>query len=347
MLRLTRGDLLQADAEALVNTVNTVGVMGRGVALQFKRLFPENYEAYRKACESGRFDVGMVFTYDLKRIGVPRYVINLPTKKHWRGKSKIEYVESGLHALAAELCRLGIKSVALPPLGCGLGGLRWKDVLPRIESVLGALPDVDVAVFEPAGAPTPKAMRTGTPRPAMSPGRAALLGLIRRYLDPSLDDVITLLEVHKLMYFMQEAGEQLKLDYVKGTYGPYAKNLHHVLEKMEGHYIDGYGDGSEAPGKVIEARDDAIAEAESFLTDKPDTHRRFDRVTELIRGFETPYGLELLASVHWVARHEEVPAMTADDAARLVGDWSFRKGQVFKPPHIDAAWARLSDKRWI
>ena len=157
----------------------------------------------------------------------------------------------------------------------------------------------------------------------MTQGRAALLGLMRRYLVSLMDDSVTLLEIHKLMYFMQEAGQPLRLQYVKGTYGPYAKNLHHVLEKMEGHFIVGYGDGSEEPGKVIHAKPEAIREAEFFLKKEQAAHDRFHRVENLIDAFETAYGLELLASVHWVAKHEETPATTVEEAIGLVLNQAF------------------------
>lgn len=151
MIHLTRGDLLTADVEALVNAVNTVGAMGKGIALQFKQTFPENFKAYESACRSGEFRVGQVLTVPLDRPGHPRYIINFPTKSHWRDKSKLEYIDSGLEALIAEIERLGIRSIALPPLGCGLGGLSWPDVQSRIDRAVSQLESVDVFLYEPAG----------------------------------------------------------------------------------------------------------------------------------------------------------------------------------------------------
>ena len=348
MIRKMKGDLLKADVQALVNTVNTVGVMGRGVALQFKQAFPENFKAYKKTCDEGKMRLGAMFVVDLGGLQNPRYIINFPTKKHWRGKSRHEYIESGLTALVAEIQRLGIESIALPPLGCGLGGLDWNQVYLRIKEHLGSLPNVEVLVYEPSGPPAAEKMKTRTLRPNMTPGRAALLVLMRRYLEPLMDDAITLLEIHKLMYLMQEAGEPLKLKYVKGVYGPYAQNLHHVLERIEGHFITGYGDGREVPGKVIEYRADAVGEAEAALTNRAETHTRFDRVQELFSGFETPYGLELLASVHWVATHEDAAArQDSTTAVQLIHSWNDRKRRLFKTDHIKAAHARLSDHSWL
>lgn len=153
MISFVRGNLFQADVEALINTVNTVGVMGKGIALQFSRSYPEIVKPYELACKSGELTIGQVQTIPLSVFNGPKYIINFPTKKHWKDVSKLEYVDQGLASLVAEIQRLNIKSVAVPPLGCGLGGLRWADVKSRIESVLGTLNDVRVLVYEPGDKP--------------------------------------------------------------------------------------------------------------------------------------------------------------------------------------------------
>jgi O-acetyl-ADP-ribose deacetylase (regulator of RNase III) len=347
MIHTVRGNLLEANVEALVNTVNTVGIMGRGVALQFKLAFPENYELYRQACERGEVRIGRVFTYDLRRLQNPRFIINFPTKEHWRGKSRLAYIDAGLVDLVREIRERGIESLALPPLGAGLGGLKWSDVFPRIRQAMADLPNVEVLVYEPVGAPAAD-MIVSTPRPAMTSGRAALIALMGRYRSTLMDEGVTLLEIHKLMYFLQESGEPLRLQYVKGIYGPYSTNLHHVLERLEGHYIRGYGDGSENPGKVIEYDENVLREAESFVHHRVDTRVRFERIERLIDGFDTPYGLELLASVHWVAMNED-PAARRDPAVATsrVHDWSDRKRAMFRSEHVRAAWERLKAEGWL
>ncbi|HUT94380.1 MAG TPA: macro domain-containing protein [Thermoguttaceae bacterium] len=344
MIESRTGDVLQADAEALVNTVNCVGVMGRGIALQFRKEFPENYAAYKKACDRGELRPGRMFVFKLSRFENPRYVINFPTKRHWKGKSRIEDVQAGLEALVEEIRARGIKSVAVPPLGCGLGGLKWSQVRPMIEEAFGALPDVDVLVFEPAGAPAAEVMAKSKKAPKMTAGRAALLGLMRRYLAAAMDPYVSLLEIHKLMYFMQEARENLRLGFVKGPYGPYAEKLRHVLSHVEGHFITGYGDAEDDPEKQIELNARASERAEAFLRNHPETRRRFDRVVGLIRGFETPYGMELLATVHWVAKREG--ASTADDVVAGVYSWNDRK-RMFREQHIRVAWQVLGEKAWL
>lgn len=155
MLELHQGDILAADAEALVNPVNCVGVMGAGLALHFKSVFPENFAAYQAACAAGRVQTGTMLVQATGVLDGPRWIVNFPTKRHWREASRLEDVEAGLLALANEVKRRGIRSIAVPALGCGLGGLKWEDVRPRIEGAFAGLPEVRVLIFEPAVTPLP------------------------------------------------------------------------------------------------------------------------------------------------------------------------------------------------
>jgi len=346
MIKRVKGDILKAQVEALVNTVNTVGVMGKGIALQFRKAFSGNYRAYRRACERGEVQIGKMFVYDLGELFCPRYIINFPTKKHWRHRSKMEYIEKGLKALVEEVKRLGIRSIAVPPLGCGLGGLRWEEVYRKIEAAFREIPEVEVLVYEPD-----EIYRTGgreekKSSSSMTLSKAAMLYLMKKYLEAKLEIVITLLEIHKLMYFLQEAGEALRLKYVKGYYGPYAENLRHVLNRMEGHFITGYSYGLDNPGKEIQYKQEAVKKAEDYIRQKPETLARINRVEMLIKGFETAYGLELLASVYWLAVHEK-RAGTAEEAVKAMAEWNERKRKLFKPEHIIVAWDRLKEEGWL
>jgi len=344
MIELTTGDLLKANAEAIVNTVNCDGYMGRGIAAQFKRAFPANFKAYEQACKRGEVQPGRMLIVEVNAPQGPRWIVNFPTKRHWRSRSRLEDIEAGLAALAIEIRRRGIRSIAIPPLGCGLGGLRWSDVRPRIEQAMADLPDVRALLFEPGGAPEAIELAKSGQPPRMTPGRAVLVGLMDRYLGGLMDPFVSLLEVHKLMYLSQEAGEPLRLKYVKGHYGPYAENLRHVLREIEGHYVSGYRDGGDDPTKQLELLPGALAAAAELIAEQPATSARFERVAELVEGFETSFGMELLATVHWVSRYEG--ASSPEAAVEAVHRWNERK-QQFSPEQIRVAWESLRQKGWL
>ena len=343
MIQYKTGDVLTEDAEALVNTVNCVGIMGRGIALQFKKAFPENFRAYAAACARNEVQPGRMFVFETGHVTNPRYIINFPTKRHWRGKSRIEDIDAGLDALVVEVRSRNIRSIVLPPLGSGLGGLDWSDVRPRITAALQELSDVKATVFEPGGGPTDDRLNRSTAPPAMTPGRAALIGLMDRYIRILLDPFVTLLEVHKLLYFMQVAGERLRLRYRKAPYGPYAENLRHALREVEGHFITGFAGSGDAPHKPLDLVPGAVQDARGFLVAHPETRARFDRVVDLIEGFESSFGLELLATVHWVVVHED-PA-SADEVVKRTHSWDDRKKR-FTPRQIRIALDVLSRKGW-
>ncbi len=344
MIEYKTGNILTEDAEAITNTVNCVGVMGRGIALQFKKAFPENFKAYAAACKRDEVQPGRMFIHDTEGLSNPKYIINFPTKRHWRGKSRITDIESGLVDLVTQIRKRGIHSIAIPPLGSGLGGLAWTEVKQRVEQVFADMDDVRIIVFEPQGAPAAEKMVHNRAVPKMTPGRAVLVELIHRYLAGLLDPFVTLLEVHKLMYFMQEAGEPLRLKYQKAPYGPYAENLRHVLNDIEGHLISGYADGGDVPHKRLQLVPGAMADAEAFLQEHAETKVRFGQVAQLINGFESPFGLELLASAHWVMQHEQ--ARSVEDVIHQVHAWNKRKLQ-FTPRQIRLAVDVLEQKGWL
>lgn len=347
MLELIEGNLLEAEADALVNTVNTEGVMGKGVALQFAKKFPEMLAAYKAACKAGKVRPGRMHIFERGEMFQPRYIINFPTKRHWRSPSRIEDIEAGLQALVKDIARLHIRSIALPPLGCGNGGLDWNDVFPRIKAALEPLKNVRVWVFPPKGAPSADAIVHATPRPAMNPSRAIVLKIWQQYF--ALGYQLTLLEIHKLLYFLQEAGEPLRLRFAKDTYGPYADNLRHLLHRFEGHFTLGFADGRNKPDTEITLQPGAVNEAEAFLQANAESSvpslERLSRVEKLVEGFESPYGLELLATVHWVATHDR--AKELNDAIAGIHAWNARKKRLMTREHITLAHDRLEEHGWI
>ena len=344
MITFEKGDLLNADVEALVNTVNCVGIMGRGIALQFKKMFPDNFSVYASACDANEVEPGKMFVFSTDQMTNPKYIINFPTKRHWRGNSKIEDIETGLAVLREEVLKRGIKSVAVPPLGTGLGGLAWPAVRKLIVEALGNLDGVDVIVFEPQIDSDRMARHKQKEAPKLTPYRAALVSIMDRYLRGLMEPDITLLEVHKLAYFLQLSGLPMRLRFVKGHYGPYAENLRHVLGDMEGYYTAGYGDGGDQPFKKISIVPTAVEESRQVLETDDDTEQQFEAIASLIKGFETPFGLELLATTHWAYTAAE--RRTVDEISNFYASWNVRKSS-FRPRQIELALGRLSEQGWL
>lgn len=343
MIERTRGNILKADTEALVNTVNCVGVMGKGIALQFKKAFPENFEAYAGACRRGEVKSGRMFVFETGQMFNPRFIINFPTKRHWRDQSRYEDIAAGLQALVREVRERKIRSIAIPPLGSGLGGLQWSKVKAMIESAFEGISDVQVKLYEPKGSPDAKDMPVGTAKPKMTVARALLIKLMKQYARFAYR--LTLLEIQKLAYFLQESGMDLKLRYVKHLYGPYAHNLNKVLEILEGHHIRGYGD-TQKPDVEISLLPGADKAADRFLQKDQNAAEHLERVADLVDGFETPYGMELIASVHWAAVHDR-EVSDAESAVIAMARWNDRKRHLFKSAHIRLAWERLQVEGWV
>lgn len=343
MMTLTKGNLLRAEAEALVNTVNCVGVMGKGVALQFKQAFPANFKAYEAACKAGEVRIGRMFVTHTGQFE-PRLIINFPTKKHWKGNSKLEDIRAGLVDLVEVVKKEQLRSIAIPPLGCGLGGLRWEEVYPLIETAFAAVPDVEVFVFPPGQAIAPEDRVVSTPKPEMTSWRAALVRIVDAYRVLGSD--ATHIEAQKLLYFLVVAGEPLKASFAKGPFGPYDRGMQFALQAMDGHYVVGFGDGDRL--EPVRLKQGALDDANQFLAASADhdgIETRIARVVDLIDGFETPYGLELLATVHWVATEEG--ARTFDEALAKVHAWNDRKRRVMDAKHLLVAYERLKDLKWI
>jgi len=347
MITQAHGNLLEADVDALVNTVNTVGIMGKGIALQFKRAYPAMFKSYARAAKAGDLHLGRMHVWTTGAMAGPQFIINFPTKGHWRASSKLADIEQGLDNLVSVIGDLGIRSIAVPPLGCGNGGLDWSVVAPLIRSKLASITDLDVQLYAPEGAPAAADMRNGATRPAMTPGRAALIELMALYARRAMGDA-SLIETQKLTYFLQTAGEPLRLNFVSYHYGPYADSLRHVLQHVEGHYVSGFGDGSSPvqeaePLALLPGAEEA---AHPVLAEHPETAARIERVMQLVEGFESAYALELLATVHWVLEH---PAERSEphDVVKAVQSWSPRKGRMFTPEHIRVAASTLQNRGWV
>jgi len=342
------GNLLAADVDALVNTVNTVGVMGKGIALQFKRAYPENYDAYSAACGNGEVQLGRMFVTRLDSLSRPYCIINFPTKSHWKSRSRIQSIDAGLADLVRVIQELNISSIAVPPLGCGNGGLEWSEVRPLIMRSLSTLPDVDVRLYKPAGAPDSSSMPVRTPRPRMTRLRAAIMLAFERYITASMasglsmEARISLIEAHKISYLLQESGWPLGLKFTRGHYGPYSEALNQLISSLEGHFINGFGDGSSGSKAVLTLDARALRDAHQLLDGDQDYWRAIGELQQTIAGYEFPWGLELLATVHYASAHFNVT--NADDVVSAVRSWSMRKSQMFDIEHAHAAHAHLAER---
>jgi O-acetyl-ADP-ribose deacetylase (regulator of RNase III) len=353
MITFTEGNLLDAKAEALVNTVNTVGVMGKGIALMFKEAFPENFRAYADACKSKEIRVGSVFVTERHNwVGGPKWIVNFPTKQHWRNPSKIEWIKEGLQDLKRFLIENEIRSIALPPLGSGNGGLDWNNVKPVIEEALGALPGIEVMVYEPTARYQNVAKPAGVEK--LTPARALVAELLRRY--SVLGFECTLLEIHKLAYLLQRriisagGSSPLKLEFRADKFGPYAPTLGHLLNDLDGSYL--HCEKRVADAGVLDSIwfEDSKKEIVSLFLKTAATEftSALDETTSLIEGFESPLGLELLSTVDWLLNHDKAEPTRESVKSGLQlwlggGEASERKLRLFEDDFIDLALSRLAE----
>lgn len=346
MLRYTQGNLLESGAEALVNTVNTVGISGKGIALMFKEAYPDNFRAYEAACKAGQLEPGGLFITERHDMLGPRYIINFATKKHWRNPSRLEWIEHGLAVLGQKIEARGIRSIAIPPLGAGNGGLDWAKIKSLIAESL-ARHDCEIIVFEPTKTYQNVVKRNGVER--LTPARAAMAEMIRRYEVLGFD--CSMLEAQKLAWFLHRATQRLKLpvliadDFTANRYGPYSDKVRHLLDSLDGSYITCERRVADArPFDPIHFRHDRKDQISAYLT-SPDAsvyRPALDEAANIIDGFQSPHGLELLATIDWLNHESGVPLAVGEMTAAIVR-WpgpegaAERKVRVFTPHHIEIA----------
>lgn len=311
MITYTQGNLLEARTEALVNTVNTVGVMGKGIALMFKERFAENFRLYAAACKAGEVQTGKMFITGVNELDGPRWIVNFPTKQHWRAPSQLAWITEGLQDLRRFLIENKVKSIAVPPLGAGNGGLAWAAVREQIEAILADL-DTEVRVFQPTLQYQNAAKRAGVEK--LTPSRALIAELVRRYWVLGME--CSLLEIQKLAWFLERALERcnpgdnpLKLQFVAHQYGPYANRLDHLLNDLDGSYLHCDKHISDAdPLDIIwfdDTRKDCV---HRYLREDARAYTAaLEYTSALIDGFESPFGMELLATVDWLLTREAAP----------------------------------------
>jgi O-acetyl-ADP-ribose deacetylase (regulator of RNase III)/uncharacterized protein YwgA len=332
------GDMFAEPVEAIVNTVNCVGVMGKGVALEFKNRWPENFKQYKKLCRDHWLRPGRVFVFENHNMfgpAEPRFLVNFPTKDHWRGKSELSYIRDGLDDLVVQLRAHQIKSIALPPLGCGNGGLDWADVKPIIQSKLADV-GVEVVVF----APDQRAQQRNEENkraPKMTFARAVLLKILGEFED-YFGGGFTRITLQKIVYFLQSLGLDYGISFSRNEFGPYSDELRDIFMKMEQqHFITGFS--SEDRITTVEA--EAYKQAKDFLASNrgEEAETIVRKLSLLTEGYESPMGMELLSSVHYLNETERLSSV--DKIVGALSAWSNRKGMDFDARTVGLAFDRL------
>jgi len=324
MIHLLKGDIMSSNAEALVNTVNTVGVMGKGVALRFKTAFPSNYKAYREACQRGEVHTGKMFvTKDSNLTSGEKTIINFPTKRDWRKSSEYEYIESGLEDLVKVITENGIKSIAIPPLGAGNGGLEWERVkrmiLRKLENV-----DCDIYIYEPTKdikeqLKAEKVKLTGARAMLMY----VLYDLVRN------GEYVSEFAGEKVCYFMQRFGAEkyFKLDFKPEFYGPYSGKVRYLLNKLNGSYIMGYSDMNKKPFEPLSVVADSYEQVKEYVEKNPELEEITAKTVKFLNGFYSDFSLELLSSLDYIALTEKT--LDKEVIEEKLKSWNDRKRSLF------------------
>jgi len=351
MLRFTQGNLLDAKAEAVVNTVNTVGVMGKGIALMFKEKFPENFRAYAAACKRDEVELGRMFVTESPELTGPRWIINFPTKAHWRFPSKLSWIAQGLTDLRRVIVDNGIRSIALPPLGSGNGGLEWSEVRPLIQAALGDLEDIEVIVYEPTAKYQNVLKGKGVEK--LTPARALIAEMIRRYGILGLE--CSVLEAQKLAWILTRVIAKLKLhdplrlEFKADRYGPFAPALGHMLNALDGSYLHCEKRIADAsPLDTIYFDPEWQERLTNYLRSSEGAvfAQVIEAADEIIDGFQSPLGMEALATVDWLMTRSGAQP-TVESIRAGIGQWpagqsaADRKNRVFTDQLLQEAIDRL------
>ena len=352
MITYRQGNLLEAHTEAVVNTVNTVGVMGKGIALMFKDAFPGNFRIYEEACRRKEVRIGHMFVTATDSLSGPQWIINFPTKKHWRQPSKLEWIEEGLRDLQRVIRGKHIHSIAIPPLGSGNGGLDWNDVRLLVERILSPLEETEVVVYEPTAKYQNVAKPTGVSK--LTPARALIAEMVRRYWVLGIE--CTYLEVQKIGWFLERTirrlgiPDPLDLRFEADKYGPYSDRLRHLLNALDGSYLHCDKRLSDAgPSDTIWFDEEKRPFLDLYLKQEENRPllKVLDETAELIDGFESPLGMELLATVDWVIERQHC-GKTIDEIRSGLSQWpagpeaAERKRRLFNDRLIGLALGRLT-----
>lgn len=331
--------MFESQAMALVNTVNLVGVMGKGVALQFKQNYPVNFRLYKKACEEKKIAIGKLLVVEESSLFGSKIIINFPTKTDWRKPSEYSYVDLGLEDLVKVISQYGITSIAIPPLGAGNGGLNWDKVKIMIESHLKDLP-IDVYVYEPNAFVEDKMMNQ---KAHLTDGRALLLYMLFELVRQGED--VSEFSCEKMCYFLQRNGAEdiFKLQYTPQYYGPYSGKVRYVLKWLNGSYIMGYCDMNKKPFEVMSLVPATYAEIESYVQCDERLRSIADKTKSFLDGYYSNFALELLSSVDYLIHYQNLT--TFDMVYDGLKKWNTRKKQLFSSEsHVRQAYEHVTER---
>ncbi len=343
MIQYIKGNILDSTAQALVNTVNTMGVMGKGIALQFKKAYPNNYRAYEKACQNNEIKIGKMFvTRDNNTISGERLIINFPTKTNWRKPSEYKYIEEGLDDLAKQIEEKQITSIAIPPLGAGNGGLKWEKVKKIIEQKLQHL-NLDVYVYEPT-AQIQEHMKKE--RIKLTDARALLLYVLYDLVKNG--EYVSEFSSEKVCYFLQKFGAKkyFKLEFEANFYGPYSGKVRFVLNAINGSYVMGYSDMNKKPFDPLTLVGDAYETIKGYVEKNPDLLEIANKTILFLRGFYSDFALELLSSIDYISTKEKT--LDKQIISQRLEEWSDRKRTMFSnPKYLDISLKHLHNTNFV
>jgi len=337
MIKYIKGNILESNAEAIVNTVNTVGVMGKGIALQFKKAFPNNYKKYKEVCDSGAFSIGdLIVTKDTNLSIGEKLIINFPTKTDWRKTSEYSFIEKGIDKLIEVIGQYNIKSIAIPPLGAGNGGLNWEKVKDILELKLQYM-DIDIIIYEPTDFIKEKLKKE---RVKLTPARALLLYVLYDLIKQG--EYVSEFSSEKVCYFLQKFGAKkyFKLDFKQNFYGPYSGKVRFLLNVLNGSYLMGYSDMNKKPFEPLTLIADGYEEVKSYIENKPELFEIANKTIEFLRGFYSDFALEMLSSVDFVANKNK--SFEKELIKSELENWSYRKSNMFQnPKYLDVSIKQL------
>lgn len=324
MIIYKKGNILESEADALVNTVNTQGVMGKGIALQFKNAFPSNYKIYQDICRNGNFQIGdLLIVEENGLISGKKTIINFPTKTSWRKPSEYSYIEKGLDKLVQVIEEKKINSIAIPPLGSGNGGLNWEIVKKMIEDKMSHLP-IDVFIYEPNSQIKEKLKEE---RVQLTGARAMLLFMLYKLV--ANGEFVSEFSSEKICYFLQRFGakEHFKLEYKPNFYGPYSGKVKYVINYLNGSYIMGYSSMDKKPFETLDLVSDGFEKVESYILSKPNLVQIVNKTESFLDGFYSEFALELLSTVDYISLNKET--FDLEIIKSELESWNERKRTLF------------------